>query len=113
MERELNSEEISIVVSKAKNFIYRLPGVLSTFSNGNPLTVLYISPKGLIFIDGNKHTGSRHIIERHSYYSDRTDWSIDSDKKSKIIEPSKFSKECLPLFDYRAIADDIFKPEHK
>ena len=109
----LSEEDIAIVLRKSQDLIYRMPGVIGAFSNSNPLTISSISDKGLIFIWGNKDTGVTHIMERHEYYSNRADWYLDENNQTQIDNPSKFSKNSQPLSDFKAISDEIFKPENK
>lgn len=52
-------------------------------------------------------------MDRHLYFSNRSDWYINQEGKYELDNPSKFSKESRPLFDYQAIAEDIFKPENQ
>src|SRR5665647_2416706 len=113
MEKLLSIEDLRYIEKKTQDPIYKMTGFVSAFSNGNPLTIASISTKDLIFIYGNEYTGLTHIMARHNYYSNRGDWHFDDKNQIQIDNPSKFSKNSKPLFDYKAISDDIFKPENK
>lgn len=103
-----------------------IPGVICFFTKNNPLEIIKVSPKGLIFIEGNDETGFKHISERHNYYSDRIDWIDFKDNNSKTIEktgthggtiknldnPSRFSPNSIPIVDFVKIADDVFCAEN-
>lgn len=112
MEKILSPNDILIILEDAKNPIFKVPGVIGQCSNGNPLTIASISLNGLIFIYGNSDTGLSHIMERHQYFSTRSDWFINHHGKAEIDNPSKFSRESSPLPDYKAIAEDIYKSEN-
>jgi hypothetical protein len=126
MNRILNSNEIKSLLQKAQDPVYKLQGVICFSSKNHPLDIIKISPKGLIFIEGNDQTGFKHISERHNYYSGRIDWIDFKDSNGGIIEkrgkhreviknldnPSRFSPNSIPIFDYVKIADDIFCAEN-
>ena len=78
----LTTSEIAFILQKANDPIYKIPGVVCFFSKNNPLEIIKVSPKGLIFIEGNDETGFKHISERHNYYSDRIDWIDFKDNNS-------------------------------
>ncbi len=108
MEQLLSQEEIKFVLRQAKDPFLRMPGVIGKMANGNPLTIASITPKGLIFIYGNEHTGLEHIMDRHGYFSNRADWYVSQEGKHEIDNPSKFSNDSSPLPDYSAIVDEIY-----
>lgn len=126
MDPILSTSEIKSVLHKAKDPIYKIPGSIVFFGRNHPLDILKITPKGLIFISGNGHTGFKHICERHNYYSDRNDWIEFKDPDGNIIEkkgkhgnllknldnPSKFNPYSIPIIDYLKIADEIFCDEN-
>lgn len=112
MEQLLTQEEINFILMQAKDPIFKLPGVIGKMSNGNPLTIASITPKGLIFIHGNEHTGLKHIIDRHDYFSNRADWYINQNDKYEIDNPSKFSRDSSLFPDYSAIVDEIYNKEN-
>lgn len=69
--------------------------------------------KNLIFVEGNKYTGFKHLSERHSYFSLKNYWITDNSEITKLDKPSKFHPKMIPIIDYVKIADSIFKLENK
>ncbi len=126
MDRLLNKKEIEYILKQAGNPVYKIPGAIGFVGNRNPLSILKITLKGLIFIQGNNETGFKHITERHNYFSERIDWIEFRDQKGNITEkkdkfgkvekrldnPSRFSLKSIPIIDYSMIADDVFSKEN-
>lgn len=122
----LTTSEIANILQIAKDPIYQIPGVVCFTSKNNPLGIIKVSPKGLIFIEGNDETGFKHISERHNYYSDRIDWINFKDNNNNTRErkgihgeiiknldnPSRFSPNSIPIIDFVRIADDVFCTEN-
>jgi hypothetical protein len=119
----LNSNEIRHVLKNASNPIYSLPGFMGIIGgNKTHLSIIKISNKGLIFIEGNKETGFKHISSRHAFDSYPKDWIDYKNDKGEIINrtdyrgrevkrldnPSRFGIELVPIFHYLEIADDVF-----
>lgn len=61
----------------------------------------------LILIEGNEHTGFKHINKRHDFFDSQTDW-----KGNKLGTGSKFSSNSFGYFDYLKIADQVFDIEN-
>lgn len=76
MDRLLNIKEIEYILKQGESPVYKIPGVIAFVGKSNPLSILKITMKGLIFIHGNNETGFTHIIERHNYFSERIDWIV-------------------------------------
>jgi hypothetical protein len=102
----LTPELIAEVLRQANDFVWRI-GVLAKLTK-NWYDVMTISPKGLIFIEGNSDTGWKHITERHGYFSNRSYFGDGS-----IGNPNKFTRTSVPIDDYRMVADDVFTPNNK
>lgn len=76
------------------------------------LSILKVtSEKGLIFIWGDCDTGFNHLNDRHNYWSEKTYWE-NKNQIIKLSDPSKFSKESLPIIDYPKISEAIYVEEN-
>jgi hypothetical protein len=94
-----------------ENALNNIPALKHPFVIGevsHRLSILKItSEKGLVFIWGDNNTGFNHLNDRHSYWSEKTYWETNNGK-IKLGDPSKFSKESLPIFDYFKISEAIY-----
>lgn len=74
----------------------------------NKTDVLKVTPvNGVIIIQGDSHTGFKHVHERHDFDSGQTHWKVVNGD-IKIGNPSSFSIKSLPIIDYSNIADVLF-----
>jgi hypothetical protein len=107
----LTEEEIKeIKISAIRNAVLRNPNVMSV--GLEKTSILTISPKnGIIFIQGDSHTGFTHINERHNFWSEKNYWKFENEK-TKLDDPSKFSRKSMPIVDYEIIADNLFSEEN-
>jgi len=89
-------------------------GGVTMDGNSTEKSIMTISKvNNLIFVEGNKHTGFKHLNERHSYFSLNNYWITESSEITKLDKPSKFHPKMMPIIDYVKIADNIFKSENK
>lgn len=102
----LTPELIKHVERSANDIVWKM-GVLSKFTK-YWYDVLTVSPLGLIHIEGNDDTGWKHISERHGYFSNSSYFGGDA-----LGNPSKFTKNCMPIYDFRNVADDIYQQQQK
>ncbi|AYL94262.1 hypothetical protein [Mucilaginibacter celer] len=98
----LTPELIQWIEQQAKDPIWQM-GVLASFKK-QWYGIMSISAGGLIHIHGNLDTGWAHIISRHSYYSNDLYFG-----EGALGEPSRFQNTGVPIFDWRQIADDVFR----
>jgi len=123
----LTKEHISIIEKEAQNPIYRLPEIISfALGTDNPLAIIKITQKGLIFIKGTDDTGFTHIHQRHSAHSRQEDWIDFYDSNGNIIEkkdslgrkklrldnPSRFHPHSISIIEYLRIADQVYNEEN-
>ncbi|MBI2272273.1 MAG: hypothetical protein HYU70_00625 [Bacteroidetes bacterium] len=77
-------------------------------------TIITISKhSNLIFTEGNEETGYQHLSDRHNYFSYKHYWKKEENEEYKLDKPSKFFPGFMPIRDYIAVADEIFKPDNK
>ncbi|MGV3586762.1 MAG: hypothetical protein ACO1OF_07165 [Adhaeribacter sp.] len=120
----LTKEHIAMIEKEAQNPIYRVPEIISfSLGTNNPLALLKITQKGLIFIKGTDDTGFTHIYQRHSENARKEYWGDFKDNKGNVVEkkdslgrkklrldnPSKFHPHSIPIIDYLNIADQIYE----
>ena len=65
MEVLLTKDEIKFIEKEAQNPRYKLENIL-IFPEDHK-SISRVTPKGLIFVNGNKDTGLTHINERHRH----------------------------------------------
>lgn len=108
-ERILSLEEIDKITTESNDPKYQVRNLLHL---GLTLTsIMRISAKaGLILIRGNRFTGFDHILERHSSNSKAAHWKVD--KKVYLENPSRFSLDTTPIYDYLHIAESVYLPEN-
>jgi hypothetical protein len=117
MERNLTSEEISIINKEFRtNPNYRIYNLRKLYREDFPMTeILSVSNKNdLIMIKGNSDTGYDHIRERHSFYTTKiyTKTKGSENLEKSFTKPSCFSPNTAPI-DYIKIADDIYNPDNR
>lgn len=105
MEDLLTEFEINEILEEAKNPRYSDP---RTIHIGKCKTCIFkLSRKsGLILVYGNKDTGYKHILNRHSQWSRKAYW-----KEGKLDNPTKFELGLAPI-EYLSVAEGIFKNEN-
>lgn len=103
MEDLLTYEEISAILMEATNPAYKLKHVW--FPSFSKLEIYKISTKGLIFIHGNKDTGTKHFEERHTITSRK----LHEIGEGKFDNPTKFN---LAPIEYATVADVIYSPSN-
>lgn len=119
----LTKEHILHVEKEAQNPIYRMQGAISfAVATKNPLAIVKITSRGLIFIKGTDETGFDHIHQRHSGLYQNEYWVDFKDhkgeviekkdnfgrKKSKLDNPGSFHPYSIPIYDYLNIADQVY-----
>lgn len=115
MERNLTSEEISIINKEFRtNSNYRFYGLRKLYREDFPITeILSVSDKNdLIMIKGNSDTGYDHIRERHNFFTTNiyTKNKEGSENLEKTFQkPNYFSPNTAPK-DFIKIADEIYDP---
>lgn len=123
----LTKEHISKIEKEALNPVYRMEGVIS-FGLGtkSPFTIMRVTPKGLIFINGTEDTGFDHIHQRHSGNTHKEYWDNYYDHKGEVVEkkdilgrtklkldnPSSFHPHSIPIHDFLSIAEQIYNFEN-
>lgn len=115
MKEFLSKDEIALIIEEAKNPIYRDPTVLTL--GRKKIDIVRVTPiNGLIFINGNDHTGFIHINQRHLQFQEVPKWSKQKDKSGlkyfKLDKPSFFHSSIVPIYDYPNIAEALYKPEN-
>lgn len=100
MEEILTDEEIATVLLEAAQPEFNVENLYHFTSQ--KLHVSKVSKKGLIFIQGNEHTGMEHIQLRHSITSRKL-----FEKDGTFDNPTKFN---LAPIEYPFVADAIFIP---
>jgi hypothetical protein len=98
----LTPDLIKEVLRQASDIVWQM-GVFAKFTK-KWYDVITISPLGLIHIEGNEDTGWQHISERHGYYSGKGYFGSGA-----LGTPNKFTKQSIPIYDYRDVADDVFR----
>jgi hypothetical protein len=107
--RLLTTEEINLIIKESSDSKYQIDNLFHL--SGIHTTIQRVSKKtGLILIKGNDATGFDHIMVRHSPTSKSGHWI--KGEKIKLDDPSRFSLSTIPIFDYLAIADDVYKSEN-
>ncbi len=111
----LTKEEIAQISKEGLNPILRHPDVINV-GRTHTAIIKVTTKNGLIFIKGNNYTGFEHIHQRHDFFSPKFYWKEDtqmkSDSKIRLDNPGKFSSKSIPIFDYVAIADEVFQPNN-
>lgn len=114
-ERLLTKQDIEQIEEEAQDPIYRDPSMLNMAFRCN--SIYRVSDKGVILIKGNEDTGFEHINQRHNALPQRSFWIKRKDDQGnetvKLDNPSKFSMQSIPIFEYIDIADHIFSDENK
>ncbi len=109
-EKLLTNNEIELILKESVDPKYHIDDLLHL--GGKFTSIKRISKKtGLILIKGNDSTCFDHILVRHHPMSKAGYWIHG--EKIKLNNPSKFSLDTIPIFDFLKIADEIFKPENK
>lgn len=116
LEELLSRAEIHSILLESANSIYKNPDVLFFPVTGRTMILRIGQKNGVIMVHGDEHTGFTHIIKRHNYHSETDYWKKEEDKNGnrliKLEDPSRFSKESIPIYHYTGIADKIFTKEN-
>lgn len=119
----LSKEQIEFILNESQKPIYSLRGIISfAVATENPFSIMKITEKGLIFINGTDDTGFTHINIRHTGGRSTHFWKDFSDlngnkiekkdslgrKKYQLDNPSLFHPHSIPIFDYLLIAEQIY-----
>jgi len=123
----LTRDHISSIEKEVLHPMYKMQGAISfSFGTKNPMAIMKISPKGLIFIKGTDDTGFEHIHQRHSGSSGIDFWNEFRDNKGQVTEkkdvlgrkklrldnPSNFHPHSIPIIDYLSVADQVYCSEN-
>jgi len=106
MEKLLSREEIIVIEKEAQNPWYRLKNLVIIPEDYKSINS--VTPKGLIFINGNNDTGLTHINERHRHSNGNYKLT-----KGKVTNPSLFDLKSCSLLDYEKIVDEVYLNNEK
>lgn len=113
-------EQVKQIEKASQHYVYQI--ALLTFGSKSPFSILKVSPKGLIFVNGTDDSGFNHIHKRHLNNSKVAFWTQFKDHKGNVIErkdgfgrrkhkldnPSQFHPYSIPVHDFVIIADTVY-----
>jgi len=114
MELLFSKEQISEILTEADSNLNYYLGTVVFNGESTDTSILTISQdKKLIFVEGNDHTGFKHLRERHAPFTFKNYWVSDDKNGSRLDKPSKFNPKMMPIVEYLKIADFIFSDNNK
>jgi hypothetical protein len=114
METLFSREDLSEILIEAESNQNYYLGTRVLNGQSNERTIITISEtKQLVFVEGNDHTGFKHLRERHNLFEFKNYWILDNEKGYKLDKPSKFNPKMMPIIEYVKIADAIFEKCNK
>ncbi|MBL7937468.1 MAG: hypothetical protein JNM51_16800 [Bacteroidia bacterium] len=114
METLFSREEISQILTEADTNQNYYLGTHVINGNSNERSIITISEnKQIIFVEGNDHTGFKHLKDRHNLFAFKNYWVLDNEKGFRLDKPSKFHPKMMPIIEYVKIAETIFEECNK
>ena len=114
MEILFSKEQITEIIYEADSNLNYYLGTAVFYGESTETRILTISKnKQLIFVEGNNHTGFKHLRERHVPFNFKNYWVLDTENGARLDKPSKFHPKMMPIVEYVKIADAVFSDENK